>query len=521
MPSTGSDPSRSPPLSSSGISTISRSSSDEVKKVPMSLSPPPRKELSMYRCIGTTYIDSEEFQKHGKPICYGIETKLKTSLEQQSHLRSMLISSEHQNKEWTFDSLNQYKQQRGQFLAKRINYPHDNENNNNNPSNQSQSSKLSQQQQQQQQHSRGSKKNNINDEFSYTCVGSTKYVLLENASDNLINDHNSNPSYDENINDFSIIQILAGPPKCTPGISIKTLGSEEDMKQYSLDLGVLRIEMLHDEMDADEEKDEEGMTEAKTKHSEKEHIKQHPALSSRHSPRHELHQHQQQQQEQPSPHPQQPKQQPPRKRQTETQLQREKQLDILNQKREKQRQEFLKQREKIYRDFEKERQRFFESHSAMKPPSHQAQQQQKQKQQQQHPEDIDKNNEQQSPYHDPHLSPSHPKRPPFMDSEAKKRERERLQRDREEALNEFWNQSKKEQERLMEFGNKTFGVMKKITSAVATELKDDFPTRVLNSSHRIVGQFGHTVQRCQKTAGMVYRFWTEDHDDDDDEDNDL
>jgi len=442
-------PSSGPENPSSPLMTKTKENSETKEKAPAKI-------ISVYRCIGTTHLDNAEFRTSGKPKCYGIEQKIKTSLDQQSLLRSLLSNKMNTNgssnegsqnnnleEEWTLQTLKQFKEQRTKVLASREYYPDPNTSKN----------------------SKNLETNKDSDDFSYTCFGRTNYAVLENMKENRnLEDTKFNES--DNNAQFSLDSILTGPPKCTPGFSVKTINKKT--QQYSLDLGILRIEMLNDDFDQEVEANASSMdsnTNNKKGNSDQ-------SLDSK--PINDI-----------SP------------LSTETKTEREK-------KREK----FLKQREKIYKDFEKERQRFFDKH---KSPNHRKLN--KEDKNQLFDENSKANYRSIRRRTQRIFAPETP--------ESRHAEHEARRREREEAMDYLLEKSKQQTEEIVKLGNKTFEIMKKITSAVATELKDDFPARVLQSSQRIVGQFGNTMGRCQKTAGMVYRFWMEDDDDDDDFDDEY
>ena len=68
------------------------------------------------------------------------------------------------------------------------------------------------------------------------------------------------------------------------------------------------------------------------------------------------------------------------------------------------------------------------------------------------------------------------------------------------------------------FGEKWWKAIKSNAVLLSQSFSNDFPQRMLHSSHKIVGQFGKTYDRTTKLMGSVYRLWAEDDDDDDDED---
>lgn len=65
---------------------------------------------------------------------------------------------------------------------------------------------------------------------------------------------------------------------------------------------------------------------------------------------------------------------------------------------------------------------------------------------------------------------------------------------------------------------KTWDTFWMLTTAVKDNVKDDFPSRVQESSQRILRQLGKSGDRCRSAAGKLYRFFLDD-DDEDDEDN--
>lgn len=69
----------------------------------------------------------------------------------------------------------------------------------------------------------------------------------------------------------------------------------------------------------------------------------------------------------------------------------------------------------------------------------------------------------------------------------------------------------------IEFGKKVANNMVKGASMLRDAVSEDFPSRMYDASHRVVGQMGKTVERTGKVGKSLYRIW---FDSDDDGDND-
>ena len=476
----------------------------------------PSKTVSFYSCTGTTYLDTEEFELNGKPICFGLERKLHSSIEntgndrkkqqqQQRNADKMVPSIFLKTKEeerTSVASLYHFKQMVARVLG---------------TSEQELTNRYREQKQHQRQHQYPKLKelSNLDDQmlkkkkrkkhgkFTFQSYGYTQYAVLENIepTEN-IQDIKNKSSYNNRLflTNNSITHfnpnkpILAAAPSCKPGISIKTIENIE--KQYNLDLGffsILGVDVADTRKGIYEEEDEDDMntTLDGIRNIQSSSIKSNKDIKDAE-----------------------------KKNSSETlhnieeltvAQKREQRMKALNEERERKRKEFLKQREQIFREFERERKRFFPNLRTKNSNNRSIDK-----------IDGDWNNNNRDDAVQPPLQP-HPypfpkpqvrdgKKPPIqeMDSEQKRLERE-------EALKAFWIQIKKEKDGMIDFGGKTFQIMKALLTGLVAELQDDFPNRVLESSKRIVGQFGHTVEQCQHTAGAIYRFWM-DNDDDDDED---
>lgn len=77
---------------------------------------------------------------------------------------------------------------------------------------------------------------------------------------------------------------------------------------------------------------------------------------------------------------------------------------------------------------------------------------------------------------------------------------------------------------FIRFGHSAFAYSEKIVTAMKHNavllkdaVRDDFPNRCLQSSGRIIGQFGKTIETTTAFVQKIYRFW---NDDDDDHGND-